>query len=411
MGTSKNIKIFLYTLLLLAYQQATYANGFRLPEYTAAGVATANAIVADSSRISAIAYNPAIMSVYTPKKGNTTGLFSANYVQIQYDHEVTNNGKTTQGVGKSSFDVPSLFVSTKISKKLSFGVLANSPFGLETQWPTGTFAGFGGSAALEPKLSRIKMYNVNFNLGYQLNTDTGFAFGVNQYRLIDLQLNSQATIIKGGGVGYGWNAAFISKLTKDLSVGVSYRSTVRTRVGGTVAGALPVEVSITFPEMLSIGVNYAATDALNIEFDVEHTGWSTFDNLNIHKTSDGSTVTKSTNNWKNTLTYRTSLQYRKNKHQFLFGYSYDETPQGDAYYSARIPDTDRQLFTIGYQYDFGSYQFETGLMLVKFKDRTVSSTKTYVPANPPNEPNGTTVYNGTYRADAVVLSVGINTTF
>lgn len=408
MSVLKSIWSFIGFLLLLTYQHTTYANGFRLPEYTAAGVATSNALVADTTRISAIAYNPAIMSIYSPKESHNSNLFSGNAIQIQYDHEVTTGGTTTQGVGKSTFDVPNLFVSTKLSKQLSFGILLHSPFGLETQWPTGTFTPFGGTPALEPKLSRIKMYNANFNLGYQLNSNTGFAFGLNQYRLLDLQLNSQSASITGTGTGYGWNAAFISKLSRDLTFGASYRSKVSTRADGLASGVLPVEVDVTFPEMLSIGFNYAATDALKIEFDVEHTGWKVYDNLNIRRQSNGTTVKTSANNWKNTLTYRTSLQYKRDKHQFLFGYAYDETPQGDNYFSARIPDSDRQLFSVGYQYDFGTYKIETGLMLVKFKDRVVNSSKTYVTAS---EANGTTAYNGTYRSSAVVLSVGVSAAF
>lgn len=403
------ISLSLFTILS-SYQSMVSANGFRLPEYSAAGVASSNALVADDSRISAIAYNPAIMTTYTSSENKpNASLFSGSLVRIEYDTEVTTSTKTTQGSGKSEFDVPNLFVSNQISDKLSIGMLIHSPFGLETAWPRNTFAPFLGSAGLEPDLSRIKMFNTNFNLGYKLTSDTGIAFGINKYNLLDLQFNSHATVIKGTGGGYGWNAALISKFKK-LSLGISYRSAVHAHANGTAAGVLPIELDITFPEMLTIGVNYTVSDAFKFEFDVEHTGWNVYDNLNIRKSSDQSTLTKSTNNWKNTLTYRASGQYKIHKHQILFGYAYDETPQPDAYYTARIPGADRQLFSIGYQYDFGSFQFETGLMLVKFNDRNINSTNTYVPAAS-TDPNGTTAYNGTYRSSATILSVGINTTF
>ncbi len=410
MRTLKNTQIFIYLFILLAYQYTAHAGGFRLPEYTAAGVATANALVADTSRISAIAYNPAIMSVYSPANKQQTSLFSANLIQVQYDTEVSTNSKTTQGTGESTFNIPGLFISERLSDKLSIGLLIHSPFGLETKWPTNTFAPFGGSAALEPELSRIKMYNANVNLGYRLNANTGMAIGVNRYQLLDLRFNSQATAVEGEGVGYGWNAAFITKLDK-LTLGLSYRSKVLANATGTAGGVTPIKVDVTFPEMLTIGANYAVSDALTVELDIEHTGWKVYDNLNIRRAADNSTLTLSTNNWKNTLTYRASAQYKIRKHQLLFGYAYDETPQGDDYFSARVPDSDRQLFSVGYQYDFGTYKIETGLMLVKFKDRVVNSSQTYVPANPPNEPNGSTAYNGTYRSNAVVLSVGVSAAF
>lgn len=407
MENSKLLIRVLYIFIGFISCQSAQANGFRLPENTAAGVAMSNALVADSSRMSAIAYNPAIMSQQA--LGNKKDImFSGSLLQIQYDTEVTAGSNTTQGTGASSFDIPNLFIGSHLSDSLSLGFIINSPFGLETQWPTGTFPPFSGISSVEPKLSRIKMFNINANLSYKLSTSTALAVGLNQYTLRDLQLNSQATVIAGSGSGYGWNAALISKLSDTVSLGVSYRSQVKALATGKAAGVLPIKLDVTFPEMLQVGLNVAVSEKLRLEFDIEHTGWDVFDNLNIVNQVSDASVTKSTNNWKNTLTYRAGGQYKINKHRILFGYSYDETPQGDAKYSARIPDSDRQLFSIGYQYDFGTFQLETGLMLVKFDDRTVNSTTSYVIGS---EPNGTTAYNGTYRANATVFSVGINTTF
>jgi len=385
------------------------ANGFRLPEYSAAGVATSNALVADTSRSSAIAYNPAIMSLQTLAE-NKDVILSGSYINVQYETKVTTSTKTVQGTGEDAFDIPTGFIGTHLSDKLSIGLLFHSPFGLETQWPTTTFSPFLGITSLEPKLSRVKMYNANANLSYKIQDKTALSFGLNQYRLLDLQFNSQATIIEGSATGYGWNIGFITDLSDELTLGLSYRSKVSARATGTAAAVLPVQLDVTFPEMLTLGLNYSLSKNLKLELDIEHTGWHVFDNLNIVNSVSDAVVTNSTNNWKDTLTYRLSAQYKMNKHQFLFGYSLDETPQDDAKFSARIPDADRQLFSIGYQYDFGQFQLETGLMLVKFDSRTFNSNTTYVPAAG-SESNGTTAYNGTYKADATVLSIGINTTF
>lgn len=405
----KSAKHLSLGIAVFIYINTATANGFRLPEYTAAGVATSNTLVADSSRISAIAYNPAIMSVYQTADKESTNLLSGNLIQVNYDTEVTTASGTHKGTGKSTFTIPNLFISSKVSDKFSIGMLVHSPFGLETAWPKATFPSFGGVSAVEPNLSRIQMFNTNFNLGYQLNSDTGVAFGVNRYELLDLQFNSHATIIKGSGEGYGWNAALFTKYN-NVSFGVSYRSAVHAHADGsaTTSPATPIEVDITFPEILTLGVNYAFSDAFKFEFDIEHTGWSVYDNLNIRKSTNQSTLTLSTNNWEDTLTYRISGQYKIKQHQILFGYAYDETPQPDAYFSARVPGADRELFSIGYEYDFGTYQIETGLALVKFKDRTFNSSDSYTFGQ---EANGTVAYNGTYRSSATVFSVGVSTAF
>ncbi len=408
MKNSKSlIRALCIIISFLSFHLSVQANGFRLPENTAAGVAMSNALVADANRMSAIAYNPAIMSLQ-PRNDVKNIMVSASNIQIQYDTEGTAGSQIRKGSGVTVFDIPNLFIGAHLSDTVSFGVLINSPFGLETEWPSGTFSAFLGNASLEPKLSRIKMFNINSNLAFKLSDNTAIAIGLNQYTLRDLQLNSQATVIEGSGSGYGWNAALITKLSNTTSLGISYRSKVAAKATGTAAGVLPIQLDVTFPEMLAIGLNFSVSDNLKLELDIEHIGWDVFDNLNIVRQANGSTVKKSTNNWKNTLTYRVGGQYKINKHQILFGYSYDPTPQGDAYYSARIPGADRQLFSVGYQYDFGTYQLEAGLMLVKFDDRNINSTTTYVPGS---EPNGTTAYNGIYRADATVFSLGFNTTF
>jgi long-chain fatty acid transport protein len=159
--------------------------------------------------------------------------------------------------------------------------------------------------------------------------------------------------------------------------------------------------------MLQFGAYYQATDKWGIELDVERTGWSSFDKLVISIPAAGQTIT-STNKWDDTWAMRLGAIYAINeKTNLLLGYSFDETGQPDEYFSARVPDAERQLFSVGVTHDYGGWTLEASYMYVMLDDRTVSST---TPPNPA-DPNGTSLYNGTYESSVNLLSIGLSTKF
>lgn len=395
-------------LICTAVSQAVFASGFRVPEISILGLGTSNALVANTDELGALAYNPAGMSFHEGK-----GL-AAGAVHIGYEHSVTIGGTTTEGNGEDSFLVPNLFVTARdAGASWSFGLAVNAPFGLETSYPDGTFSSFP-SSALHPQISRIKMINVNPNFAYRIDDTSSFAIGIQYYDVQELMFNTHTVTIKGRGDGLGFNLGYQKQFDK-LNLGISYKSSVETDLGGyldaTAAGSsiLGVNAELEFPAMLQAGVLYQATKSLSIEFDAEYTGWDVFDQIQV-KDSAGTVRSSSTNNWDNSWAYRLGAIYKLNSQtKLLFGYSYDETPQPDSHFSARVPDSDRQLFSIGVTHDFGAWSLEAGYMHVKVDDRTVASSTTYVP--PTGDPNGTNAYNGAYKSEVNLLGVGLTMKF
>ena len=97
-----------------------------------------------------------------------------------------------------------------ISKDMALGVGINAPFGLETHWQTGTFPVFSGPvAAFEPARSRLKMFNFNPNLSYNVNDNLSLASGLDIYKVIDATLDTQGVKISGNGESIGWNTALM----------------------------------------------------------------------------------------------------------------------------------------------------------------------------------------------------------
>lgn len=402
--------ILLATGLTLAGSHAM-ASGFRIPEISTVGTATSNALVANTTETGALAYNPAAMSFHDANSIN------AGITRITYEPEVTpDNGTATGSTGEDTFWIPNAYFMVDGHDNMSFGLAINAPFGLETEWPAGTFLGFGGTSTNQgyaPEMSRIKMFNINPNLAWQIDDSSSFAFGINYYDLDELVFNTHGADIKGRGSNLGWNIAYQNKIDDQLTFGASYRSAVEVDVSGYLqqTGNPPIAARATleFPDIFQAGVHYQVNDQFGVELDVERTGWSSFDKISVVG-GTGSELTSSTNNWDDTWAYRLGTIYQMNpKTKLMFGYSYDETPQPDEYFSARVPDDDRQLFSLGMTHDFGDWNLELAYMLVDVDDRDVNSSTAY--GGDGTEPNGTDAYNGTYETDSDLISVGVSMQF
>lgn len=396
---------------------AVHASGFRIPEVSVAGTASSNALVANTDELGAVAYNPATISFH---QGNAA-MIGVNY--INFENSVTpTGGVETNGNGENNFYVPNILLSKVGDNNWAFAMLINAPFGLETSYPDETFPGFvpvvisAGPPAvelddLEPALSRIQMLNFNPNLSYKFNETGSVSFGLDFYDVNNLTFNTQAFVIKGSGSGVGWNVGAVKKMGA-FTLGASYRSSVTTDITGyfdttSIGGSvLAATANLEFPDIFQLGIHYQASDALSIEFDVDRTGWSSFDQVKV-ESSTGGTFTTSTNNWNNSWAYRLGMSYKvSDRFKLMLGYSYDDSPQPDEYFSARVPDADRQLFSIGASHDIGGWVLEYSYMYVDVDTRTINSSAGFA-----GDPNGTTLYNGTYNTDLYLIGVSLATTF
>ncbi len=370
------------------------ASGFRVPEISAAGLGTSNALVANTTEPGALPYNPAAMSFH---QGNQ---LVAGVTLIGPDTSVTIGGTTTDSVGKDTFVVPNAYFMGDLKNGWTWGLSINAPFGLETRWPAGTFTVLGSNA---PELSRIEMLNFNPNVSRKIGPHTSVAFGLDFYQVREVALNTLGTAIGGSGEGVGFNLAVMHS-AGPWTFGGSYRSSVTTDIEGN-AGASPASTSVEFPALIQVGAAYRVNDDVQVEFDIDWTGWSSFDKTEID-IALAPNVT-STNNWDDATAYRLGLTWQvSDRTQLRFGYSYDATPQPDEWFSARVPDNDRQLFSVGIKQDMGGWAIEAGYMYVTVDDRTINSTKLPAP-----EPNGSLAYNGKYETTVNLLAIGITKSF
>jgi long-chain fatty acid transport protein len=368
------------------------ASGFAVPELSTAGIGTANALVANPVDRGAVPYNPAAIAFHDQSWLSVGGLLIGPMFSVE------NAGGKQDSAGADWLAAPMIQAAIRVNDRWSAGLSVNAPFGLETRWKTGAFPaltgtiplppppfGPGGSvpASPQPTQSNLEILSFTPTATYAISDELAIALGADVYWAKSTTLNSSITQLEGDGIGLGFNlSALYAK--GPFSAGVNFHSSSTINVEGSYSALNPTmvligalepsqtaEVDLDLPWRLQVGARYEFTPALAVELDWTRTGWSSFDQLKVKGDLNGATLFEDVNDWKDANAYRLGATYRlQDQTQLRLGYSYDETPQGDAHFSARVPDNDRHLFGIGVGHSLGDgWQIEAGYMYVMFVDR------------------------------------------
>jgi len=399
---------------------AVFSSGFTIPELNSTGVALSNALVANPELIGAIPYNPAAMGFHDGHNVSTGAAILFPDLGV-----TTATGSHTSG-GDDPVFIPHFQGMFSVNDKLRLGLGVQVPFGLETKWDVGTFpdlsapigplpdGSFLPPGLFHPTHSKLELIGVVPTVAYRVHENLSLSAGLDYYDARKLLFNTGIVTIRGTGSGWGWNAGALFN-SGPWSVGVSYHSEADIDLGGSFTAlgspSILADAELPLPSRLQAGVRYEFTDALAVEFDWTRTGWSTFDVVEVKARANGALLTTSTNNWDDTNAYRVGLSYDMTpKTQLRFGYSYDEPGQVKEFFSPRIPDENRQLFSVGIGHSFGDgWEVEGSYMYAVWDDNDYRSN---VPFNPlSGESNGTSAVNGNYEADVHIFGVSVNKTF
>jgi len=401
---------------MMGFSSQSHASGFAIPELSVAGMGMSNALVANPEEIGAFAYNPAAMAFH---EGSSINIGAIGVVP---DLSVRTASGSHDSRGKDWVAVPTFLGALRVGDNWTLGLGVGAPFGLETKWSLGTFPTLSApqTSPAHPTKSELKMLAVSPTVAYRINENAAISAGVDWYNAMDLSFNTAAIDIKGDGDGWGWNLGLLYALDR-LSFGVSYRSSSEINVEGKFQafgeafGAangipIPAKANLNLPWRLQAGARYEFTEHLALEFDVTRTGWSEFERIKI-RADAGGTLSTSTNKWDDANAYRLGLSYHLTPKTLLrFGYTYDNTGQGNSHFSARIPDADRQLFSVGVGHNLGDgWGLDAGYMYVRFDDRNYNSSVPFGTYG--SDPNGTAAYNGKYEADVHLFGLGVTKSF
>lgn len=415
------------------------AAGFGIFEQGSKAMGMAGAFTAQADDPSLLFHNAGGLG-FVEERQISTGLtwIRGDKAEFEGANPFPGEGYRHEQEGLSEFP-PHLYWVQPINETWKFGLGVFAPFGLTTEWENpDQFAGRFLSTR-----AALRSFDVNPTLGWQVTDNFGIGIGA-VARFSDVELSRHIPAINpftqrvadvgrlelgsDFGTGYGFNVGLLHKVNNSFSWGLSYRSKVEidyegeARVDQVLTGNaqfdaavrnqipfgrdLPVETTIEFPDMASLGLAFSLTPNLLLETDANWTGWSTFAEVPINFT--GTTTGGAGNSlpdaeipedWDDAYNYRAGLRWSSSATtQWRIGYVFDETPQPEEAVSPLLPDSDRTGFTLGYGYNpAGGLGFDVALMYLDFDERTRARS---FPGEGP--------FFGTYNTTAWLLGLTVN---
>ena len=385
------------------------ASGFRVPPMSAAGLGLANALVADAQDPGTVPYNPAAIAF--------TGGWQLGGALVLIDNKIS----VDNAAGSSTSDttnpsaVPNLYLQGPIADRFRFGVLVGAPFGQETNWPAGAFPAFEGPiAGLAPTRSKIRLASVTPVVVWQPAASTGIAFGADYYDVTKARLDSVGTSLSGDGDAWGFGVAILHDAGA-WSFGLSYHSPANVDISGDLTSPFATSgarTQLRLPARAQAGARWRFRPDMGVELDLDYTGWSRFRSVSIeHEDPFLPSPIVNASNWKDTVAVRVGWSYDwREDTRLRLGYAYEPSASPAEHFSPRNPDARTHSFSAGIGQRFGrSFRVDAGYMYVRYDTRELASA---VPFGAYGlDPNGTALFNGTYRERAHLFALSSTLSF
>ncbi len=402
-------KIILHTAvagsLALLMTTAAFGGGFQLNEHGASAMAQGGAFAARATDPSAIYFNPAGLGF----QHGVQAYLGATFImpKVSFFGPVQNNVNTETKMVDQTFTPINAYVTYEVTDNIHVGFGVNNPFGLGTKWPD-NWAGKYISTEVDLQ-SFFFTPTVAYKISDQFSVGGGFNYATGNVtikRQVQDNLDPSATIdLKLSGTGAGFNVGALYKFSNDLSVGASYRSSVKIDASGTATFTPNRSVypggdassSLELPATGFIGIAYAPMEHLSLEADYQYIGWSSYKDLTITFKKDNS-QTVSPKNYQNTYILRVGGEYTWNEFRFRAGYLYDHSPVLTEYVEPLLPDANRNGLNVGVGYQVTKeLSVDVAYMFLKFDQRKATNTAVN--------------FDGTYNANANLLSIDLGYSF
>ena len=392
-------KISMLALAFVIASNGAMAGGFSLSEYSTTSLGRGFAgmgVVGDD--YSAIISNPAGMTQM--RDGLQVGSSFVDIYADLHDRSVAPGKEDRINIFSA---VPSFFAQTSLNDKTKIGLAFYTPYGIGTDYDK---SWWGRDEALKSEvivydftLSGAYELSSKLSLGASLSTQIATAKLTNDLNKSRQADGSMVTItqphalnsdIEGDSdpvLAYTLGAMY--KLNDNNRFGISYRSKSKFDLEGThkltanenitgqglnnyfgskglmsLYALVPAGFSIkgdahatiTLPENLMVSSYHKVDDRLALSATAKWTRWSRFKELNIYSNAMGadSLVSSTVENWRDTWTFSVGADYDYSKDwTFRLGLEVEQTPiPNNAHRTARIPDDDRRIASLGASYKF-----------------------------------------------------------
>lgn len=255
------------------------------------------------------------------------------------------------------------------ASRFAFGLGVYNPYGSRAQWPSGWKGQF-----IIREISLTTFYiqpTAAYRITDWLSAGAGFVYATGSFSLAkgvpvqNMQEEYGDAVLEGAASGMGWNAGLAARFKQGLSFGLSMRSGVQVEVSdGNADFTVPASVATNFPDgkfstklrlpsTISFGAGYTK-DKLQLALDINRTGWSSYDTLNIdfEQNTEKLADVHSAREYKDVFTVRLGANYIINEHvEVRGGLYFDQTPVQNGYLTPETPDSDRIGITAGTTYN------------------------------------------------------------
>lgn len=426
--------IFAAGVSVLAGGIASSANAaaFYLQEQSVKGAGRAfSGEVADQGAAS-LWWNPAAIA------GMTGGDASIGVSEIMPRGDVHDNGTLIVRPGQAPAPVggqadsknpinngtlPSGQIAYGITHQLAFGLSVSAPYSFTTNYDANSWARYTADK------THLQTVDIQPSLAYAITPEISIGAGLNAEHVkaslsnylpnLSPLLPDGHQTLKGDGWDWGWSVGAQFHAGNAVTVGLSYKSSVKHKLNGDVItagllgpiasqnGTIPTTATFRTPWQAMIGIRARVTPALTLNAEVNRFGWNKFDDINIGAPLNVAIP----ENYGNTWSYAGGFDYALRQGVTLrAGIQRDQSPTRNGHRDARVPDSDRWNFGGGASFDVTKgVGIDAAVNYIKFKDASIDRVTAAYAGSPVQTP---ILVNGTLEnAHALVLSVGAHVKF
>ncbi len=397
--------IMIYGLVGLCAPQKAGAAGFQLfNEMSARGTGMGSAMTSVGDSAEAAWFNPAA-TVFLDRPMVQAGIaFVAPSMKLV-------DGGNKYEMKNMVYPLPNFYAVIPTADRLGFSMAMNVPYGLTTEWKKGWV---GDTKARKTELRCVFLTpSLSVKLTDWLSFGVGAQVAKANAEMIKAVTSSVSTKIKGKDIGKGYILSMYARPAKDWNLGVVFRSHVKFHIYGAAEydvnsplfPASAVNLPLTLPPSLSVGVSTTSVDKWLFSFDFLWTWWSFYESLDFHYEKKPLTglpgEVSYTKGWDDCYALRFGAEYTLNSNWRLRGsYVFDQTPIDDRYRDPTLPTNDRHVFSIGAGYYLKNLTIDAAYTYLKVED-----------SQPPSNPEKLPVLTGTYEGSANIFNLSATWVF
>ncbi len=335
--------------------------------------------------------NPASMTQFegTTIQGDVTAI-DLNY-EFRGDGYDALGRPLTGGDGGNAGDftpIPAFSLVHKFDNGAAIGAMFSAPFGLATKYDP-DWVGRYAAIDSDVQIVELALTGAVDIIPDRLSVGVGLTFSQADVTLskgVDFGTSLMAAgvpgfvpqgadgmaEVQGDDTGMGWIAGVNIRPTDKLSIGISHRSEVKYDLRGDVDWTVPAPAravldavgqgaffqdggagaKLTTPGMTTVEVAYQFTDRFSMAATYAETSWESLEEVRIE--FDGPDAPSiEPFGWGETRFSSIGGEFVLNDAWTLrAGYAYDETPTTFAHRTPRLPDEDRQWYSIGATWNY-----------------------------------------------------------